>query len=583
MCVLSTGHFSLLLIFSALAAGPLCRRPAHRMLLVAFLAFVRPCASSIGLLDLFQGKTSAPAEWDEIADLFAVPAASRVDFLSQVNRISKEALSLFGAPSPNQTIAGPEFRWIPSHVATTWDGGAAQAWEAPCFQNNQVSASVSGDTATITIRSSKRRKLVCYDWYLIATASGLWFKTISSKGNHTIVWNGLSKLSDAEAWDHQTNGFRVFRMLDGYIGVIKDLLLTVKMFLPAETHSIVPAKTEALNVKFLKDNVNADFPLRDAGNIDVDENLIQPGDFFGVIRMDGLDPMLAWAMGGTHTGHTTIALKNPETGKMQICESTAKSVYWPVNGIQCTDVHQWILQARNASFHVVWLPLSAAMRQKFNNSKAFEWFKTVQGVNYGYGNLLWGWIDFPELNNPFPLTSTLHMLLPAWADKLGLHGVADLLWNRAFNLRLNTTKLRAIDAYRAAHEQHNLTAGELMSLEERDSFVYAMKANNGSVVPAPSMTCDVFACRAWKEGGLFDGMEFDCAEATNWDLYTLKLFDATQRPQICKQKDPKLPFCQLMGNYQLSLPYYNTRSPVARMFSKCPRGAWPDFDKPIGC
>ena len=35
--------------------------------------------------------------------------------------------------------------------------------------------------------------------------------------------------------------------------------------------------------------------------VTLNESLINDGDFFGVIRLDGLDPTLAWAM-GAHTG-----------------------------------------------------------------------------------------------------------------------------------------------------------------------------------------------------------------------------------------------------------------------------------------
>ena len=39
----------------------------------------------------------------------------------------------------------------------------------------------------------------------------------------------------------------------------------------------------------------------------LNESDIHSGDFFGVIRLDGLDPMLAFGM-GSHTGHTALAL-----------------------------------------------------------------------------------------------------------------------------------------------------------------------------------------------------------------------------------------------------------------------------------
>lgn len=39
----------------------------------------------------------------------------------------------------------------------------------------------------------------------------------------------------------------------------------------------------------------------------LNESQIHSGDFIGVIRLDGLDPVLAFGM-GSHTGHTAVAL-----------------------------------------------------------------------------------------------------------------------------------------------------------------------------------------------------------------------------------------------------------------------------------
>ena len=61
---------------------------------------------------------------------------------------------------------------------------------------------------------------------------------------------------------------------------------------------------------------------------------IKSGDFLGVMRFDGLDPMLAWAM-GSQTGHTVVAMRD-EKGELWICESTTKSKYWPTDYVQYT-------------------------------------------------------------------------------------------------------------------------------------------------------------------------------------------------------------------------------------------------------
>ena len=39
----------------------------------------------------------------------------------------------------------------------------------------------------------------------------------------------------------------------------------------------------------------------------IDKNLVKNGDTFNIMRLDGLDPMIAWAMGSA-TGHTAIAM-----------------------------------------------------------------------------------------------------------------------------------------------------------------------------------------------------------------------------------------------------------------------------------
>ena len=58
----------------------------------------------------------------------------------------------------------------------------------------------------------------------------------------------------------------------------------------------------------------------------MDESLIGSGDFFGILRMDGLDPMLAWGMGAT-TGHTVVGMRDPITDELFIHESQVNSSY----------------------------------------------------------------------------------------------------------------------------------------------------------------------------------------------------------------------------------------------------------------
>merc|ERR1719476_237269 len=110
---------------------------------------------------------------------------------------------------------------------------------------------------------------------------------------------------------------------------------------------------------------------KDPAVIILNETDIHSGDFLGVIRLDGLDPMLAWGM-GSRTGHTTVALW--EDGQLYVVESTANSSYWPVNGIQRTPYRQWIQQAKAAGFAVVHAPLSPKYRAIFNEAAGNAFF-----------------------------------------------------------------------------------------------------------------------------------------------------------------------------------------------------------------
>jgi hypothetical protein len=67
---------------------------------------------------------------------------------------------------------------------------------------------------------------------------------------------------------------------------------------------------------------------------------------------------------------------------------------------------------------VVLLPLSPTYQALFNEQKAIEWFSTVEGLPYGFHNMLFGWIDTPEDNYPPPLTSELVMLFMVFVDAL---------------------------------------------------------------------------------------------------------------------------------------------------------------------
>lgn len=75
----------------------------------------------------------------------------------------------------------------------------------------------------------------------------------------------------------------------------------------------------------MKDYVGFNFTKRKTNFVDLEESMIQNGDMFGINRLDGVDTMLAWAMGSS-TGHVTVALRDPATNKLYVAESTTVDV-----------------------------------------------------------------------------------------------------------------------------------------------------------------------------------------------------------------------------------------------------------------
>lgn len=68
----------------------------------------------------------------------------------------------------------------------------------------------------------------------------------------------------------------------------------------------------------------------------------------------------------------------------------------------------WELQIADvANCHVAVLPLHPDLRAKFNVTAAWEYARKMNGLPYGYHNMIFSWIDTPTDNYPPPLDSNL--------------------------------------------------------------------------------------------------------------------------------------------------------------------------------
>lgn len=60
-----------------------------------------------------------------------------------------------------------------------------------------------------------------------------------------------------------------------------------------------------------------------------------------------------------------------------------------------------------ANCHVAVLPMHPDLRAKFNATAAWEYARRMNGMPYGYHNMIFSWIDTPTDNYPPPLDSNL--------------------------------------------------------------------------------------------------------------------------------------------------------------------------------
>jgi hypothetical protein len=251
---------------------------------------------------------------------------------------------------------------------------------------------------------------------------------------------------------------------------------------------------------------------------------------------------------------------------------------------------------------VVHVPLSEAARATFNETAALAWFESVEGLEYGYHSLLWGWVDTQKDNYPCLPPDYSRCLewdflevggaavcdkaCAGWVRRLNpsvllgqvafalldrhVPAIADLLWIDAFNLRLGTQNLRTAELWQETSSQ-GMTSAELPTLVEQDSFMYhTTRYNSSNPVKGRSMVCCVFVCSVWKAAGVFEsiGNELNCGELTNYDDYSLKIFRGD--------------YVQIAGDYGLYLNDFRTRDMYEHMDEKCP-SLPPKYERPDHC
>lgn len=226
------------------------------------------------------------------------------------------------------------WKFLPQFYAALLPTGESVTWSSPCFGENVGTATYAADKKSVAINIVSSKPLTvteCHDTYMSGTTSAIVVKTKISSNKLSQVTTSYTlelpaDITPAEYWDIDTKGVRMMRYFVTGEEAYASLLHTIQLFGGEMTQHVLPT-TAARNIDFLGKYAKIDIQPRDpALNIVPDESEVKSGDAFYIMRLDGLNPMLAWAMGST-TGHVTSALWID--GELYVCESTTASAYWP--------------------------------------------------------------------------------------------------------------------------------------------------------------------------------------------------------------------------------------------------------------
>lgn len=400
------------------------------------------------------------------------------------------------------------------------------------------------------------------DLYLLGTVSQLAFHSVSSAGTHNVSVPVNNWPEGSAEWV-ETFGVRVFAFNQDAITAIVDLVSTVELFIPSETEGpAVPPASIPRTLAFMREYAMNPLPPSGLKSVtDVHPDDIPSGTILAILRLDGLAALEDWGT-GAHTDHIAMAFRW-DNGTLMVVESTDTTSYWTRPNIQMHTWEEWVPLALAADFNIMLLAPSEATQAAFDSQAAQAFIEKSTGLPYGYHNFLWGFVDTPSGNLPYP--ATWELLEVVFGVVSGFDSaIAKKMWEYAFNFHIGTQGLNTPQVALHAWKQLGMTMGEVMAVPEQDDWVYP---------DGPSMVCDVYACEIFKAGGVFGPLAQDiqCTEFNNKDLYSLALFNATYWEHVpaCRDNSPTTDTCQLMGNYTITLDGFNSIQPYAGMNQRC--------------
>lgn len=453
---------------------------------------------------------------------------------------------------------------LPTYIGSLAPNNGSISWKGACFYENEARVEFTGPGdrgiggATIHLLTGAAHSWTCMDLYVFATPYRITWDYYFSGHEHTFKIESWEEPAEREYV--KQHGISVFLMPSGMLGTLLSLVDVLPLF--SNT-----AWGQNSNLAFLKKHMGATFEKRPhphQATINPDD--VHSGDFLALSkirgRWGGFETLEKWVT-GAFAGHTSVCLKD-ELGNLWVGESGHENE----KGEEIIAVIPWddwweMTLKDDSNPQVALLPLHPEVRARFNNTAAWEYARKMSGKPYGYHNMIFSWIDTVADNYPPPLDAHLVISVMSMWTRVQPAYAANM-WNEALNKRLGTEDL---DLYGilAETEKLGITFDQLLTIPEQDEWVYS---------DGQSTTCVAFILSMYKEAGVFGPLSnsIQVTEFTIRDAYMLKIFEdnRTRLPSWCNSGDNKVSFCQILGEYQMELPQYNTLDPYANMNENCP-------------
>ncbi|KAK9104715.1 hypothetical protein Scep_021559 [Stephania cephalantha] len=456
---------------------------------------------------------------------------------------------------------------LPAFVGSVAPSNGSIEWKGACFFENRARFEFTGDGGdegeglgggVLHLTTSAAHSWTCVDLYVFATPYRITWDYYFSARDHTLKIESWEDPAEMEYV--KQHGISVFLMPSGMLGT----LLSLVDVLPLFSNS---GWGQSSNLAFLEKHMGASFERRPKPWVrSINPEDVHSGDFLAVSkirgRWGGFETLEKWVT-GAFAGHTAVCLKD-EAGKLWVAESGHENEKGEEIIVTIPWEEWWELSLKDDSNpHIALLPLHPDLRAKFNDTAAWAYARSMSGKPYGYHNMIFSWIDTVADNYPPPLDAHLVVSVMSMWTRVQPAYAANM-WNEALNKRLGTEDLDLHEIL-AETERRGMLFDELLTIPEQDEWVYS---------DGKSTTCVAFILEMYKEAGIFGPLSssIQVTEFTIRDAYMLNIFEnnRTRLPSWCGNENGRLPFCQILGEYRMELPEYNTIEPYANMNENCP-------------